>query len=269
MLDLEPMSGLPMRLDDSGELLFDPDIVVDEAKVRLFNALTPVALDPESCRGNEDVAYYMYNGVYQKRDAETLSDVPMRYELTMMPAKRMGRELVKTFGHRHCVEPESGLDYTEVCEVLLGTAHFVFQNLDLDGPRASFALCVEAGPGQKVLAPPGFEHCTINPGPGPLLFSDVIALGVSGIYEKFKASRGAAYLEVVEDGDSEFIPNPTYEAVPPLQSFEPRDYPEVDLTRELPLYRAFVDGSWEDWEFLAHPRKFWPTFPELKPVFGL
>ncbi len=77
------------------------------------------------------------------------------------------------------------MDYAEVCEVLAGTAHFLFQTLDVAGPDATMAFYVEAQAGDKVLVPPGFDHCTINPGPEPLLFSDVIALGVTGIYDRF------------------------------------------------------------------------------------
>jgi glucose-6-phosphate isomerase, archaeal len=263
MHDLEAISGVPMGLDDTGQLVFGSDVVIDETKVRLFDELTPVALEPETCRGNQGIAYYMYNGVYLKSDADRLSAVPMRYELTLMPPHHMGRELVKTFGHRHCLEPESGMDYTEVCEVVVGTARFVFQTLDVSGPSASLALYVEAKAGQKVLAPPGFEHCTINPGPGPLLFSDVIAVGVSGIYKHVAASQGAAYLGVMKDGKPEFIPNPNYTTVPPLKRVEPTDYPKYHL------YTALMEGHWKHWGFLSDPRKFWPAFPELKPAFGL
>ena len=130
MVDLEAISGLPVELGDDGLLCFGPGVVVEEHKERLFDALTAVALDPEFCRGNQDVAYYMDNGIYLEGDVERLVDAPMRYEFTLLPPLRMGREYVKTYGHRHHPEPRSGTDYVEVCEVLLGTAHFVLQTLD-------------------------------------------------------------------------------------------------------------------------------------------
>ena len=267
MGDLSSVSGLPMALDDAGQLVLGPGVVVEETKARQLDELAQVAMDPKTCRGSDEVAYYMYNGVYLKSDAARLAGVPLRYELTLIPPRRIGREFVKTLGHRHCPEPRSGLDYAEVCEVLAGTAHFIFQTLDVAGPDASAAFYVEARAGDKVLVPPGLDHCTINPGPGPLLFSDVIALGVTGIYDRFKATRGAAYLEVDEDG-ARFIPNPTYRGVPPLQRLEPAEYPSLRLTRAEPLYTAFVHSKGEGWTFLTNPALFWPTFPDLKVAFS-
>ncbi len=267
MLDLETLAGLPLSLDDVGQVVFGPDVVVEETKVRLFDELAPVAMTPEACRGNREVAYTMYNGVYRQGDAARLAGVPMRYELTLFPARRMGREFVKTLGHLHSSEPKSGIDYPEVCEVLAGTAHFLFQTLDVSGPSASAAFYVEARAGEKVIIPPGLDHLTINPGPGPLLFSDVVALGVTGIYDRFKAAHGAAYLEIAENGQPRFIPNPTYRTVPPLSRVALRDYPDLRLTRDDPLYTAFVDNRGEKWPFLTDPGQFWPAFPDLEAVF--
>jgi glucose-6-phosphate isomerase len=264
MVDLETLSGLPLKLDGAGQLSFGLDVVVEETKARLLDELTPVAMEPETCRGSREVAYTMYNGVYRQRDAARLAGVPMRYELTLFPALRMGREFVKTLGHLHAAEPKSGIDYPEVCEVLAGTAHFFFQTLDPDGPSASAAFYVEVGPGEKLVIPPGFDHLTINPGPGPLLFSDVIALGVSGIYDRFKAAFGAAYFEIAENGQPRFVPNPAYRGVPPLEKRTPKGYPALRLTRDEPLYSAFVGTRGEKWPFLADPIRFWPAFPDLE-----
>jgi glucose-6-phosphate isomerase len=263
MVNLEALSGLPVSLGDNGQLVFGPDVVVEEAKTRLLGELTPVAMEPEACRGRGDVAYYMYNGVYCRVDVQRLEGLPLRYELTLIPARRIGREYVKTFGHLHNVEPKSGLTYAEVCEVLVGTAHFLFQTLDVTGPSASVAFYVEARAGEKVLIPPGFDHCTINPGPDPLLLSDVIALGATGVYDRFRAAHGAAYFECVEDGAPRFVPNPAYRAAPELRKEALREYPELHLTRSEPLYTAFVQRRGENWPFLTDPGQFEPMFPEL------
>ena len=267
MRDLEQICGLPIALDGE-QLDFGAGIVVEEHGIRLLEALEPVVLEPEHCRGIREAAYVMDNGVYRKTDADRLQDVPMRYELTLIPPRQIGREYIKTFGHRHHPEPRSGIDYAEVCEVLVGKAHFIFQTLDLSGPSAPSAFCIEATAGQKVVFPPGFDHCTINPGPEPVLFSDVIARGVSGDYSRFTATRGAAYLEVEEQGAPAFIPNPTYERVAPLQEITPVEYPHLRLTDEEPLYTAFVGTRGELWHFLTDPRLFWSTFPDLKDAFS-
>ena len=263
MLDLESLSGLPVTLDDAGQVGFGPGVVVEETKTRLLDELTPVAMEPEACRGSRQAAYVMYNGVYRQSDAARLGGVPMRYELTLFPPLRLGREFVKTLGHLHSPEPKSGIDYPEVCEVLVGTAHFFFQTLDPDGPSASAAFYTEVRAGEKIVIPPGLDHLTINPGPGPLLFSDVIALGVTGIYDRFKAAHGAAYFEILEDGQPRFVPNPAYRSLPPLGKRTLKSYPALRLAHHDPLYTAFVESRGEMWPFLADPRRFWPVFPDI------
>ena len=268
MLDLGAVSGLALALGDEGKLVFGPDVVVEEHKERLLHALVPVALEPGACRGSAEVAYYMDNGVYRRLDAPLLAGLPFRYELTLIPDRPIGRECMKTFGHLHSPEPQSGITWAEVCEVVLGTAHFILQTLDPAGPQATKAFYVEARAGEKVIIPPDLDHCTINPGPGPLVFSDVIALGVSGNYERFRAAHGAAYLEVVEGGQRRFIPNPAYRAVPPLVRLELSGYPELGLTAGEPLYTAFVCSRGRHWPFLTDPRRFWQAFPDLRAALG-
>ena len=267
MRDLAEMAGLAIGLDDDGLLVFGGEVVVDEHRERLVDALTPVVMEPEAARGSGEIAYYMDNGVYCRADAERLAGIPMRYELTLIPPRSIGRECVKTFGHIHHKEPRSNLEWTEVVEVVTGTAHFLLQTLDLNGPDADRVYLIEAHPGEKVLLPPGFDHCTINPGDEPLLFSDVIALGVSGDYSRFVATRGAAYLEVAGGVGPELIVNPTYRHVALIQQVPLRDYPELRLASTEPLYTAFVATRGELWPFLSDPRRFYPAFPDLKAVF--
>lgn len=270
MLDLETLSGLPMALNEAGELIFDPAIIIDESKVRRLDELTPVALDPEACRGSQEIAYFMYNGVYLQSDASHLAGAPLRYDLTLIPPRRLNREFVKTLGHLHSAEPTSGLPYAEVYEVLAGTAHFFFQTLDLAGPDAAQALYFEAKAGEKVIIPPGFDHLTINPGPTPLLFSDVMSMAAHGIYERYQAVGGAAYLEVVDDNEQpRFMPNPRYRAVAPLRQAVPRNYPALHLTRDESLYTAFAAGGSTNWTFLIKPNCFWSTFPNLAATFQI
>ena len=268
MQDLKTLSGLPLALDDAGLLVFGEGVVVDDHRVRLLDALTPVVMEPEAARGSDVIAYYMDNGVYAQADAERLAGVPMRYELTLMPPLRVGREYNKTFGHVHHPEPVSGLQWTEVVEVLTGTAHFLLQTLDLAGPDADVVYLIEANVGEKVLLPSGYDHCTINPGDEPLLFSDVIALGVTGDYSRFVAARGAAYLEVAGANGPELIPNPTYRRVAPIRHVALKEYPALRLTTTMPLYTAFVETRGELWPFLSDPRLFYPTFPDLRAVFA-
>ncbi|MGQ9683237.1 MAG: glucose-6-phosphate isomerase family protein [Anaerolineae bacterium] len=269
MQDLTAQCGFPLALDDAGRLVFGPDVVVDEHKERTLDALADVAMEPAVCRGSSAVAYYMDNGVYRRQDQPVLQGLPFRYELTLLPDTLIGRECNKTFGHIHLPDPKTGMTWAEVCEVVTGTAHFIFQTFDPAGPDALKVWCLEAKAGQKVVFPPDLDHLTINPGPGPLLFSDVIALGVSGNYERFRSAQGGAVYEVMEQGQRRFVPNPRYRKVGELQMLYARDYPTVDLTSGEPLYSAFVRTRGAKWPFLLDPRLTAGTFPDLAAAFAV
>lgn len=265
-MDLIELSGLPMVLDSKGFLSFDPDVCIDETKTRILDELTDVYLDKAVCRG-KDVAYWMFNGVYAKRDRARLSQALIRYELTLFPDKCIGREYVKTHGHIHKPEPRSGIDYPEICEVLVGTAHFLFQTLDPEALSCSEAFYVEVKAGEKIIVPPGYDHLTINPGPGPMLFSDVVSLKCSGNYERFKTTGGAAYLEIEQAGHAQFIPNPRYISLPALRKAVPREFQELNLVKAMPLYAAFLENAGKNWQFLSNPELFKGKFPDLNTLF--
>ncbi len=100
-----------------------------------------------------------------------------------------------------------------------------------------------------------------------MLFSDVVALSCNGIYERFKKSGGAAYLEIEQAGQAQFIPNPKYSSLPVLKKAVPREIQELDLIKTKPLYSAFLENIGENWPFLWKPELFQGTFPDLNTLF--
>lgn len=268
MKDLSAVSGLPVRLLDDGRLEFGPEVEVAEFLVRPIRALADVVLDRPACEAapEGDIAYYMYNGVALADDLPKIEGSEMRYELTSIPARTIGRELVKTLGHRHTVAPGSNLAYAEVCEIIHGVAHFVFQKASAQPGEAEAAGYIEAKVGEKVLIPPDLLHLTINPGKETLVFGDVVSVEMSGIYDEFKAAHGACYVEVLGDSAARFIPNPTYTSVPELARVDSLDFPGLGITRSVPLYRAFLE-HWPEWAFLHRPDLFWTSLPGLKSAF--
>jgi glucose-6-phosphate isomerase, archaeal len=265
-MDLYGNSGLPMQLDGSGKLLLDPTVVVNEYRTRILDELTPVYLDQEACKGKQ-VAYEMFNGVFAVKDQDKLKALPVSYELTLFPAMKIGREYVKTLGHIHKPDPRSGIDHPEICEVVFGRAHFLFMKLNPDCASAAEAFFVDVRAGEKIIIPPGYEHLTINPGPGPMLFSDVVSREVGGNYERMKTARGAVYLEVDGNGLPTFFPNPQYHSHPTLRQVQVKEFPAIRLTSTEALYTTFVKTRAQDWEFLWRPELYWDQFPTLESIF--
>ncbi len=254
MHDLATLAGLDIGWAIDGTLRFGSGLTVDETFSRPLSRLKSVALDPEACVPEDRVQYWMYNGIAPSGERERLADTGMRYELTLMFPHAIGRERAKTLGHLHSFPQNSRLNYPEVCEVLHGTAYFIFQTMDVQAGTTSFCAALEAHPGDKVIIPPNVHHLTINAGDEPLLFSDVIPLAVTGNYEPFAAMHGAAYLDTLDRG---FIRNPTYAAAPELARWQASAY---EPNRS--LYQVFTETP-DQLAWLLTPAQFPVVFPEL------
>lgn len=268
-VDISDRVGVATVLHEDGRLSFGPDVLVEERRVRYVRALALVALDRAACEAApaEQIAYYMDNGLVVAGDAGRLADPGLRFELTSIPAGGIGRECAKTLGHRHQRRPGRSHSDAEICEVVHGVAHFLLELRGQAPGEPALVYAVEAHPGDKVLFPPDTDHLTINPGPETCVFTDAIVRGVTGDYDGFQAAGGAAYHEVRCEGGTRFEPNRRYRAVPPLRWVAPREFPELHLTAEEPLYRAFVQHG-DLWRFLHQPEAFWPAFAALRRDVG-
>jgi len=255
--------GLELDWAADGTLAFGVGVSVDEAFTRPLSRLRPVALDPEACTPPERIQYWMYNGVATVQDRARLAATGMRYELTLMAPLAIGRERAKTLGHLHSFPPNSALNYPEVCEVLHGTAIFLFQCMNVELRSVSRVIAIEARQGDKVVIPPNVHHLTINSGDEPLLFSDIIPLAVSGNYEPFAQMGGAGYFYL---SSSEFVPNERYAALPTLEHRTTRAYPDARLTPHLPLYTLFSEAP-EALSWMLEPERFAALFPDLTDLF--
>lgn len=259
MASLAEYAGLEIEWAADGTLNFAPGIVIDEIISRPRERLRAVTLEPDACTPPEQVQYWMYNGLAREAERAPLAETGMRYELTLMFPRALGRERAKTLGHLHSGPPGSVLNYPEICEVLRGTAYFVFQTLDLDKRSAPLCGYVEVRAGEKIIIPPNLHHLTINAADEPLLFADVIPLAVKGIYQPLANMHGAAYLLT---SDSGWIKNPTYNQVGALERWPVSDYPALEITTNRPLYRMFVEKP-VYLEWMLEPARFSSVFPDI------
>ena len=134
--------------------------------------------------------YYMYRSVY--------SNIEMRFDITYLPARMLGNEFNKTYGHFHPVaEKETALSYPEVYQVLHGQALFLLQKKNQDG--SVNVLAVDAKEKDTVLLPPNYGHVTVNPSSEDgLILSNVVFNGFESDYEDYAFNHGAAYYYTAE-----------------------------------------------------------------------
>ncbi len=260
-------SGLPLRWDETGKKLdFGPGMKEIEPALRNLGEMKDVLYSEAALDRDPALPlYYMYRDVHLAEHRSFFREAGIRYDITVLVPGMLEREYVKTAGHYHPFKEGTGCTYPEVYEVLQGEAHYLLQKpRNFDDPAAGLdeVLVVAAGPGDKVLIPPGFGHITINPGSGFLVMSNLVADNFDSIYGPIKEMGGAGYYEVAPAGKEQgpvFIPNVRYPSLPPLCFTEPVELPNFFLIKEIPQYRSFVEHR-EDFDFLTSPEYYEEEF---------
>ncbi len=261
MVDLHRQSGLPLLWDPvTKQIVFEKGSAqeVPSPDIRRRQEMSGVLYDRQA--GEIDELYYMYRDIALDEDRDAIRQKGLRYDLTVIVPGTLGGEYIKTAGHYHPKKPGTGLTYPEVYEVLHGRAHYLLQRLHPEAPgQLDSVILIAAKPGDKVLIPPHFGHITINPGEDYLIMSNWVAREFSSIYEPVQKAGGGAYFELYTDEGPEFLANPGYPDLPPLQRCPVTPVPPLNLITGFPLYRLFQENR-EAFDFLLYPENYTAIF---------
>ncbi len=219
-----------------------------------------VILDKEWLENNEnEELYYMYRDLWKKDDKKKIRSRSLRYDITVVPPLKMGKEFVKTKGHYH-PKAANELSFPEIYEVLEGKAHYLLQRKSSSNKIEDVVL-IEAESGEKVLIPPNYGHITINPTENTLKMANWVNRTFDSIYKDIVKYGGAAYFELTS---GEFIENEKYGKLPKMRRVEPTNLPEFGIESEKDMYSLIEQPQYLD--FLKHPKEFEMIFEEvLKP----
>ena len=225
---------------------FQPDI-------RYAYDLKPVLYQPEMLNDNFP-AYFMYRDSYRnEEEKERIAKADLRFDYTITPPNRIGKEYIKTYGHYH---PEAGkLSYPELYQVIEGEAVFVLQKRgERDDTIESLAI-VEVDEGEAIIVPPGYGHVMINRTEERLITSNWVCRSFKSIYEPYTVLRGACYY-LTEDG---WIRNKNYSEVPELAFAENRTDRVLKINGDMYELVNDLDAL----EFLKKPDEFQQMFEEV------
>lgn len=264
MIDLHRQSGLPLLWDpEARQIVFENGTAGHSApppEIRLRQDMSAVLYDSQAA--GIDELYYMYREVALSGDRSLIRQKGLRYDITVLVPGTLGGEYVKTAGHYHPEKPDTGLTYPEVYEVLHGRAHYLLQRLQPENPgQLDSVILIAAKPGDKVLIPPHFGHITINPGDDYLIMSNWVARDFSSLYGPIREAGGGAYFELSTDEGPEFLANPNYPELPPLQRCPVTPVPRLNLITGFPLYRLFQEDQ-GSFDFLVYPERHAAVFDE-------
>lgn len=145
--------------------------------------------------------YYMYRGIKKKAG--------LRYDITVIPPRMLGKEFVKTKGHEHSKK------YGEIYIVLEGQALYLMQKSNNNEIEDVYA--VKARKGQSIIIPPYYGHITINPSKKKLIEANWLCEKCKNIYDLFEKKQGACYYYL----KSGWVKNKNYKLVPKLKFKKP------------------------------------------------
>lgn len=154
--------------------------------------------------------YYMYRAVKKKGE--------LRYDITVIPPKMLGKEFVKTKGNRN------SNNYPELYTVLQGEALFLLQKSE--GKIVKQASFSKLKKGDWIIIQPDEYIIAINPSKKTLKLANWVSEKNKNIYEAMEKMKGACYF-CTENG---WIKNKNYKSVPKLKVKKPLKKAPKDLS---------------------------------------
>ncbi|MCC2630293.1 MAG: hypothetical protein K0S38_102 [Candidatus Paceibacter sp.] len=178
---------------------------------RTHEAMKEVLMNPEA-QGPE-VHYYMIRGGSDKKN------------ITTWETGTIGGEYIKAYGHYHVD------DLKETYWIIEGQGILLLQMRKKDSfgnwidDELEYVKAINVKAGDMYVIPPFAGHSMINTGntwlvtsdDSPVYFDDNPANPKHADYAPMKKMRGFAYFAIEKNGNVEFVQNPTYKNIPPIE----------------------------------------------------
>lgn len=233
------------------------DVTGPMPEIRTLDQIRPSLRDPQ-CEGPEEV-YAIAMDVARMQDRAELEKRMLLFGVVTYAAGTLGEEPIRSQGHVHRISLHSGWSPPELYEIWQGKAIIYMQEYVDDDPGRCFAVL--AGPGDKVLVPPGWGHATISASPDEALTFGAWCDREYGFeYDAVRAHKGLAWYPLVQEKQIVWQHN-THYMPGRLQVITPRQYREFAISDE-PIYQQFIDDP-ARFQFISHPDKvadLWRNF---------
>jgi len=226
---------------------------------RSLDAIRASLLDP-GCFGPDPV-YAIAMDVGREQDRVELERRMLLFGIVIYAEGRLGEEPVRSQGHVHAIAPHCGWSTPEIFEIWEGRAVVYAQQKSGDDPGV--CLAIHAGPGDRVVMPPGWAHFVANADPkAELVFGAWCDRQYGFDYTQMRAHHGLAWYPVLDsNSDIAWKENPAYTASR-LETRGARDYRELGLSSGTAIYELFRKNP-ESVQWVSDPARLkdlWPTF---------
>jgi glucose-6-phosphate isomerase len=228
---------------------------------RSLDAIRASLRDPK-CVG-PDPAYAIAMDVGREEDRDELKRRLLLFGIVMYAGGRLGEEPVRSQGHVHAIAPHCGWSTPELFEIWEGRAVVYAQQKSGDDP--GLCVAIHAGPGERVVMPPGWAHFVANADPNSeLVFGAWCDREYGFDYAQMRAHRGLAWYPLVEgNGEISWRANPTY-SISKIETRRARAYPELGLSPGLPIYELFRHDP-DSVQWVSDPARFSSLWPSFEP----
>lgn len=236
-----------------GESVFGPPV-----EKRSLDAIRQSLRNPE-CDGPE-IVYSIAMDVGEKKDYQEIVKRNLLYGAVTYTEGLLGDEPVRSQGHIHAISPSCNASTCEVYEIWDGKACIYMQETAKDNPGRCFAVMAE--PGEVVIVPPGWAHCTIVADVTTHMTFGAWCVRDYGFdYTDVRAHRGLAWFPIVKNNEVTFIKNLAYEACECIVK-RPRQYIEFGIEKGISIYSQFQNNP-DKFMFVSHPelaKEKWTNF---------
>lgn len=228
---------------------------------RSLDAIRPSLRNP-NCDGPDPV-YAIAMDVGRLEDQDEMHRRMLLFGFVMYAAGTLGEEPVRSQGHVHTIAPHCGWSTPELFEIWRGRAIIYGQENSGDDPGRCIA--VEAGPGERVVMPPGWAHYAVNANRDSVLVFGAWCDREYGFdYKQMRAHHGLAWFpRMADDGQISWEPNPRY-SKSELISRSARDYRELGLSPSIPIYEHLCRDP-ESIQWVSDPASFKDLWKGFEP----
>lgn len=228
-----------------GEETFGPSV-----ESRSLHAIRASLIDPH-CNGPE-IVYAIAMDVGCLCDRQAIVDRNLLYGAVTYAKGTLGNEPVRSQGHIHAVSKSCNSSTCEVYEIWQGNACIYMQECAQDDAGRCFAVLAQ--PGEIVIVPPGWAHCTVSADPSQnMSFGAWCVRDFGFTYDGVRAHKGLAWMPTVDRGGLTFTPNPHYRTAGTCVIKSPRIYSEFAFDYSLPIYMQFKERP-ERFDFVCKPQ---------------
>jgi glucose-6-phosphate isomerase len=256
----DPKLGVHFRPSDFS-FTYDQGVFGPNTEYRSLDAIRGSLRDPD-CDGPDPV-YSIVMDVGQEEHRAELHRRMLLFGVVAYASGRLGAEPVRSQGHVHSIAPHCGWSTPELFEIWQGKAIVYAQERVQDDPGR--CLAVKAGPGEKVVVPPGWAHYVVNASPDTcLIFGAWCDRQYGFTYEPIRARGGLAWFPILEhDSSIQWERNTAYRSTE-ICVRRARSYPELNVDDEIPIYEQFAaDPDLVQW--VSEPACMAHLWPEFEP----